>query len=475
MSSKPTTEPADQVPPSAAVHLAVARRRIDPPSGIYARNWGAARHDVAEGVHGSVLATVLVIRGRGSPDPLLLASLDLGWWQQAEDEWLVRGALIESLNLRPERVMLSFIHTHAGASLCSGDADKPGGNLIRQYLHQLRDSLTDATREALDRMVPGTLSWATGRCDLAANRDLPDPRQNRVLCGYNPAKPADDTVLVGRATDDKNRLLATIVNYACHPTTLAWDNRLISADYVGPMRDLVESHTGQAPCLFLQGASGELAPREQYTGDLAIAESNGRRLGYAVLAALESMLPPRTKLVYAGAVESGAPLAAWRREPFEPSSVVLAEQTDVELPLKPLPDEAELSRRLAECSDRVMAERIRRKLRVVRMVGPGPTTRMPAWIWRIGDAILVGQPNEAYSTFQTELRQMFSRKAVVVMNLVNGCCGYLSPPELHDLDIYQVWQSPFDRQALPRLIEACRQRISSMLSEGGVSSQPAKA
>lgn len=463
MSQSPA-RPQDQISPSAAAHLGVARRRIDPPAGIYARNWGAARHDIAEGVHGSLLATVLVIRGEGSPDPLVLASLDLGWWQQAEDEWLVRGALIESLGLRPERVMLSFIHTHAGASLCSGDADKPGGSLIRQYLHQLRDNLVDATREALAGMVPGTLSWVTGRCDLAANRDLRDPAQDRMICGFNPAKPADDTVLIGRATDEKGRLVATLVNYACHPTTLAWDNRLISADYIGPMREVVESHTGQAPCLFLQGASGELAPREQYTGDLAIAESNGRRLGYAVLAALESMLPPRTKLAYAGVVESGAPLATWRREPFEPSNVMLAEQVDVELPLKPLPNEEELRRQLTDCADRVMAERIRRKMRVVRMVGSGPTTPMPAWIWRIGDAILVGQPNEAYSAFQTELRRMFPGNAVVVMNVVNGCCGYLSPPELHDLDIYQVWQSPFDRQALPQLIETCRERICSMLA-----------
>lgn len=462
--SKPMTRPPDQVLPSAAVQLGVARRRIDPPAGIYARNWGAAKHDVAEGMHRSLLATVLAIRAEGSPDPLILASLDLGWWQEADEEWLIRGALIESLGLRPERVMLSFIHTHAASSLSRGDEDKPGGHLIQQYLHQLRDALIDATREALAAMVPGTLSWTTGRCDLATNRDLPDPDADRMICGYNPANPADDTVLVGRASDDQGRLLATLVNYACHPTTLAWDNRLISADYIGPMRETVESHTGQAPCLFLQGASGELSPREQYTGDLAIAESNGRRLGYAVLAAMESMLPPRMKLVYAGVVESGAPLATWRREPFEPSKLVLAEQVDVELPLKPLPSEEELRRQLAECSDRVMGERIRRKMRVVHMVGPGPTSRMPAWIWRIGDAILVGQPNEAYSTFQTELRRMFPETAIVVMNLVNGCCGYLSPPELYDLDIYQVWQSPFDRQSLPRLIETCRERIGLMLA-----------
>jgi hypothetical protein len=29
-------------------------------------------------------------------------------------------------------------------------------------------------------------------------------------------------VLVGRVCDDGGRIVATIVNYACHPTTLAW-------------------------------------------------------------------------------------------------------------------------------------------------------------------------------------------------------------------------------------------------------------
>ena len=58
-------------------------------------------------------------------------------------------------------------------------------------------------------------------------------------------------------------ILATIVNYACHPTTLGGRNRLISPDYLGAMRETIETNTGLAPCLFLNGAAGELAPREQ--------------------------------------------------------------------------------------------------------------------------------------------------------------------------------------------------------------------
>src|SRR4029078_824309 len=90
---------------------------------------------------------------------------------------------------------------------------------------------------------------------------------------------ADDTLLVARATDDGGRVLATLVNYACHPTTLAWDNKLLSPDFVGAMREILE-HAFAAPALFLQGAEGEISPREQYTGDTAVGDRQGRILGH---------------------------------------------------------------------------------------------------------------------------------------------------------------------------------------------------
>ena len=46
--------------------------------------------------------------------------------------------------------------------------------------------------------------------------------------------------MLARVTDPRGRLLATMINYACHPTTLAWDNTLISPDYIGALREVVE-------------------------------------------------------------------------------------------------------------------------------------------------------------------------------------------------------------------------------------------
>mgnify|MGYP006172841585 CR=1 FL=1 len=45
----------------------------------------------------------------------------------------------------------------------------------------------------------------------------------------------------GRALVPNDGLtLGTIVNYACHPTTLAWENRDISPDYIGAMREVID-------------------------------------------------------------------------------------------------------------------------------------------------------------------------------------------------------------------------------------------
>jgi hypothetical protein len=230
------------------------------------------------------------------------------------------------------------------------------------------------------------------------------------------------------------------------------------------MRETVEAHTTGAPCLFLQGASGEFGPREQYVADVSVADSNGRKLGYAALSTLAGMLPPRTRLEFGGVVESGAPLALWNRTPdIREAGALQAVQIDVELDLRPMPTVAELDAQLAASDDRVVAERIARRRRIRRDMGDGATTIMPLWVWRVGDALLIGHPNEAYSPLQTALRQQFPDLAIAVMNVTNGHYGYLPPAPLYDQDIYQVWQSPFERGGLERLIEVSRNAIRDLL------------
>lgn len=450
--------------PAFAGAVGIARADITPPPGIYCRNWGAAAHDTAQGIHRPLALTAVALADGTGGRPLVLVDADLGWWSGAGHEREFRHRLLATLDLPPERLLFALTHTHAAPPLTRPEPHWPGGELLACYLDTVWQAAIDASRRAIASLEPAVVEWHSGACRLAANRDLPEPdvaggaaAPGRVVCGYNPQGPADDTLLVGRITAAAGRPLATIVNYACHPTTLAWDNTLASPDYVGALRETIEAATAGAPTVFLQGASGELAPRHQYVGDPTVADAHGRQLAHAALATREAMAPPGTRLVFDRVVESGAPLAVWRHERrvmAGATTTIAARRATVDLPLKDWPTAAALTAEIAACPDRTRAERLRRRLRIRESIGDDGTFPLEVWGWRIGGALVIGTMAEAYSRLQRRLRGAFPGHAVVWLNLVNGSIGYLPPADLYDTDIYPVWQTPFDRGSLERLEEA---------------------
>src|SRR5260370_8515499 len=79
--------------------------------------------------------------------------------------------------------------------------------------------------------------------------------------------------------------IAHAINFAAHPTML--DSKLMkfSADYPGWLAALVEKETG-APCLFLQGAAGDLSSNP---GEQGGPEKFGQALGREALALAKSI------------------------------------------------------------------------------------------------------------------------------------------------------------------------------------------
>jgi hypothetical protein len=438
--------------------VGLARTDITPQAGIFCRNWGAAAHDTAQGIHRPLSVTGLAIRDAAGGEPLVLLDTDLGWWASLSYERGFRGRVRAAVGLSEDRLLSCLSHTHAAPPLCGPEPQWQGGDLLAAYLDRFETAMAETARAAIANLAPATIEWHHGRCALATNRDLPDPTPPagpRIVCGFNPANPADDTLVVARVTAASGRPLATVANYACHPTTLAWDNDLVSPDFVGEMRSTIEG-AGAGLGLFLQGASGELSPRYQYVGDPAVADAHGRELAHAVLATVEGMEPPGQELVFERVVESGAPLARWRRQPRPVTprmKSLVAKRRTVDLPLKDWPSTATLAAEFAACTDRALAERIRRKLRIRESLGDGATFPLEIWGWRIGEALVLGTMAEAYSALQSRVRAAFPDRAVVWLNLVNGSVGYLPPAPLYDVDIYQVWQTPFERGGL-EMVEA---------------------
>lgn len=457
----PSTVIGDRIRiPRTRARIGVARRDITPPLGIRAKNWGPADWERSEGAHRPFELTALAVIA-ADDRPRLLLAVDGTWWRRVADEQGVRGAILSALGLDPDQLMLSLSHTHAGAVLCAADAHLPGGELIPGYLEALAAAGAAAGREALDGAVPGLIEWTTGTCTLAADREL--DVEGRPLVGFNPAGTADDTVTIGRLSVD-GVVRGTLVNYACHPTTLAWQSREVSPDYVGAMREIVEAAT-HAPCLFVQGASGELAPREQYTGDVAVADRHGRSLGHAVLAALDALPVPGEELTLDGIVESGAPLAIWTGRAAAGGEGAAGSVTSVELPLRDLPTLEELAEEWKDIDPRSREERLGRARNLRDGYIDGPTVRHPVWAWRLGDAVIVGHPGEAYSRLQTTLRSRFPETPIVVMNLTNGPgFVYLPTRDAYDRGAYQAWQTPLAPGALDLLEQHAVEVVADLLT-----------
>ena len=477
--------------PQSVCQAGLARGDITPPVGIYHRMWGAATHERSTGVHRPLTATALALRpapdasvdGSVAADGLVLLAVDhcLLWPREMAE---LLDKVSAAAGVPRDRLLVMFSHTHSAGLMGRERAELPGGELIGPYLDELADRLALLAKQAIAELEPVVITYGVGRCALAAQRDFWDAANGQWVCGLNPAGKADDTLLLARLTDAQGRVRGTVVNYACHPTTLAWQNTLISPDYVGALREVVETAT-DAPCFFIQGASGDLGPRRGYTGDVAAAESNGRQLGHAALSALDALPPPATRYEYHGPVVSGAVLGAWQDVPLTAQELRQRARWHyrswrVDLPYRDgLPTAAQLTderrQRLADeaaalaAGDAALARDCRARVEVLTRqlvrfgsLPPGPAFPFTVNLWRIGDAVWVAVEAEHYQQLQVELRRRFPETPIIVATLVNGSLHtYLPPHDVYGTGIYQETIALLAPGCLERLIEEIGREIKA--------------
>lgn len=468
--------------PQSRVRAGVARGDITPPVGIYHRMWGAAAHDQATGVHRPLTATALWLApaatGQAAAARLLVA-LDHCLLDRAEIQ-NIRDAVAAATGIAAEQVHLSMSHTHGAGFMSRSRAGLPGGDLIGPYLDFVAEEVALLAVESKEHCGGATIAYGSGHCSLAAHRDYFDEAAGHFVCGFNPAGPADDTFVVARVTSDDGTTRATLVNYACHPTTLAWDNTAISPDWIGAMREVVEQATS-APCLFLQGASGDLGPREGFVGDHLVADRNGRQVGYSALAVLESLPAAGTRYEYAGPVLSGTSIGTWKHVPHTPSEMWHWDSLTVDLPYREdLPTVAEtLAKRehwqqqeqqfrasgaeskARDC--RASVEQMTRQLARLESLPPGETYPFPVAIGQLGDAVWVLVPGELYQVFQTTLRQEFKARPLIIATLTDDWQpGYLPDASSYGKGIYQDTISPLAAGSLETLLQRVSERLNRL-------------
>ncbi len=220
-----------------------ARLDLTPPVGFPL--WGyAVRHDLAsQGVRDSLLGRVVVLEvGRTR---LALVSLDLGRAPTRQSTAAIRKEIKKSAGV--DHLFLVASHTHNGPVIELDNWPDAKSSYVRELEKKIAGGIVAAAKE----LAPARLGVASRQVPL--NRNRHSRRQN---------PPVDRELIVVRLETLKGKPLAHLVNFAAHPTMINSRDRQFSADYPGAMRQRVEKESG-VPCLFLQGAGGDLSPNPQ--------------------------------------------------------------------------------------------------------------------------------------------------------------------------------------------------------------------
>jgi hypothetical protein len=234
---------------------------ITPPIGF--PMWGyAARHDAPSvGVLDPLKARAVVLAA--GQQRIALVSLDLGRAPTRQSTAAIRARVKADAGI--DHVFLVASHTHHGPVIELDTWPTAKDSYVRGLEQKLGELIVNAARN----LKPARIGIASRETTLNRNRHskLAD-------------RPVDRELIVLRLEDSDGKPIAHAVNLAAHPTMIDARLRKFSADFPGAMAAAVEKETG-APCLFLQGAAGDLSANPVKE---AGHEAFGRALADEVLA-----------------------------------------------------------------------------------------------------------------------------------------------------------------------------------------------
>lgn len=455
----------------------VARSDITPPVGIAHAGWGAQTHERARGVDLPLWGTALAFDDGESR--ALIVDLDLVYvWDP--DATRIRERISELTSLPVSAIRLSYTHTHSGPFIQRESWIDDGSEMVETYLDALPDLIAGAAWEAVNSLQPVNLAAGTGDCGIAVNRRFARPEDGRLIVGTNPDGPVDHDVGVVRLDTPDGDTVAVLGHYACHPTTVGPDNDLITPDFPGVAKRIVED-TMSTTCLFLQGAAGNVGPiRGTARGGIDEYESLGRRLGHEIAQVSERLDPLNRATEYVETLESGAPLAVYddRVSPTSPS--VSINTSELTLPIKELPALEEVQECYTQAQERIdqldhedateherrtatmRAKRAKITRDLVSEFGGLSELTFELQIFQLGDLALVAMPGEPFVETALRIKAESPFEYTFFSGYSNiGHC-YIPTAQAYDDGGYEVDRTPVKAGAVDIIVQETLDQLRSL-------------
>lgn len=190
---------------------------------------------------GDLYARALVLE-KGNTRIAIVSIDNLGWPAVLGDK---SRALIKGIP--PENILIGATHTHSAPDAYGFPDENGKSSVDLKYLDWCVHQIADAVNEAVNNLEPASLKTAFGEAKGKISYNYYAPELYDPRCSV--------LQLLATSGKNKDKPIATLINYAIHPEIIGSSRDILSPDLCGPLYDRI-AEKGGGTAIFMNSAQG---------------------------------------------------------------------------------------------------------------------------------------------------------------------------------------------------------------------------
>ncbi|MCP1162160.1 MULTISPECIES: neutral/alkaline non-lysosomal ceramidase N-terminal domain-containing protein [Bacillus] len=386
--------------------IGVCKVDITPPVGIdfvgYHRETGI--NNIEERIYGTVF-----VFEKDEMKTVFISIDNIG--MLVEDTNIIRERVASRLHVPFERITVVYTHTHSGPETV-GER-----HLVRSYKTILVNNVVQGAVTANNNLKRCEVGWGITTGDIGINR-RERTSDGRAKMGTNIEGVVDKRIGMLAIRDVETKELSGIVVFCtAHPNVLKGDSDVLSADYPGMTREILERIVN-CPVIIVQGAAGNV--NAKYRGSREAL----KKMAYTLSGHVLTMLPTVT---------------------YSPIVNLRTVSCKMQMKLKDIPEMNEI-RSMAQLAEKqwgvntdewltIILEKYKQGIRQLRM-------DLEVQLFQVNDGMFSGIPMEPFSETALEMKERLQNEIAFLGGYTNGYIGYLPTKEEYAYGGYEVELSP---------------------------------
>ncbi|PFW57751.1 alkaline ceramidase [Bacillus cereus] len=386
--------------------VGVCKVAITPPVGIdfvgYHRETGI--NNIEEHIYGTIF-----VFEKDEMKTVFISIDNIG--MLVEDTNMIRERVASELHMPFERITVVYTHTHSGPETVGDDP------LVRSYKTLLVNNVVQGAITANNNLRSCEVGWGVTTGEIGVNR-RERTSDGKAKMGTNVEGVIDKRIGMLALRDAETKELCGIVVFCtAHPNVLKGDSDVLSADYPGMTREILENIVN-CPVIIVQGAAGNVNAKYRSSREAL------KQMAYILSGHVLTMLPTVTysRIVKLRTISS-----------------------TVQMQLKDIPEVDEI-RSMAQLAEKqwgvntdewltIVLEKYMQGIRQLRI-------DLEVQLFQVNDGMFSGIPMEPFSETALEMKERLQNEIAFLSGYTNGYIGYLPTKEEFAYGGYEVELSP---------------------------------